>query len=324
MQRRILIGSMVALAAGVSAPSHAQSEGAFPQRPIRMVVPYPAGGPVDVAARTVAKGMSEHLGQPVVVDNKAGAGGTLGTGEVAKAKADGYTILFTLPDPLTYAANLFKHVPYDTLKDLAPITQSATTPPSLVLRNDAPIKDLKELGPKSQGVSFGTWGTGSFPHLIASALARSTGANLTIASYRGGAPAVQDFMGGHIHMTIAGLPAAKDIEAKGLGKIVAVASTQRSKVVPNVPTFLELGLTDPAFTVPSWVGVAAPIATPQPVLQRLNAAAVASLKTPDMERFLNTFGWNAVGGTPAEFRAAWEREMPLVADALRKAGVQPE
>lgn len=315
---------MVAMTVGLLGQANAQSDGTFPSRPIRMVVPYPAGGPVDAAARTVAKGMTEHLGQQVVVDNKSGAGGTLGTAEVVKSKADGYTILFTLPDPLTSATSLFKHVPYNALKDLAPISVIATTPPAMVLRNDAPIKDLKALGPNAPTMSFGTWGPGSFPHLIASALARDTGANINIIAYRGSAPSVQDFMGGHIQMTIAGLPNAQDIEAKGLGKIVAIASTQRSKVVPNVPTFLELGFTDPAFTVPSWVGVAAPAGTPAPVQQRLHAAAVASLKTADMDRFLNSFGWNPVGNTPAEFRASLEREIPLVTDALRKAGVKPE
>lgn len=326
MKTRSVIRSMVmaaVLALGaVQAP--AQADSGYPNRAVRMVVPYPAGGPVDAAARGLAKGLAEQLGQSVVVDNKPGASGMLGAAEVAKAAPDGHTLLFTLPDPFTYVGNLFKKVPYDPLNDFALITQVATTPPTLVLRNDAPVSGLKALGPDSRGVSFGTWGPGTYPHLLAAALAHSTRANLTIVGYRGGAPAVQDFMGGHIHMTIAGIPAALDIEQKGIGKIVAIASDRRSPILPNVPTFSELGFTGPAFSVPSWVGMAAPANTPAAIVNRLRDASVAALAGPDMQKFLATFGWNALGNTPAEFQAAVRQEAPLVANAMRLAGVQPE
>jgi tripartite-type tricarboxylate transporter receptor subunit TctC len=235
--------------------AHAQTAAGYPSKTVRIVVPYPAGGPVDVAARQVARGLAEQFGQPVIVDNKPGASSSLGAAEVAKSAADGHTLLFTLPDSFTYLPRLFKNLPYDPLKDFAPITQVASTPPVLVLRNDAGVASIKDLGPKSPPISFGTWGSGTYPHLIAAALAQKTRANMTIVGYRGGAPAVQDFMGGHIQMTIAGVPAALDIQTKGLGKIVAVGGGQRSAALPDVPTYAELGFTEATFSVPSWVAM---------------------------------------------------------------------
>lgn len=317
------VAATVALPLCMVGPAHAQAEN-YPNRALRMVVPYPAGGPVDTAARNLAKGLSEQLKQPVVVDNKPGASGTLGASEVAKAQSDGYTVLFSLPDPFTYVQHLIKKVPYEPLKDFAPVTQVATTPPVLVLRNDAPVPSLKALGPGVKDVRFGTWGPGTYPHLIAAGLARGTRSELVIVGYRGGAPAIQDFMGGHIHMTIAGIPTAIDIQKKGIGKIVAIAGAQRSPLLPDVPTFAELGFTEQAFSVPSWVGLVAPAGTPQAIVNRLHEATVSALRAPDMQSFLSTFGWNPVGSTPADFRAALERETPLVAEAMRQAGVQPE
>jgi len=317
------VAAAIALPLCAAGAANAQTD-SYPTRALRMVVPYPAGGPVDTAARNLAKGLSEQLRQPVVVDNKPGASGTLGASEVAKAQPDGYTVLFSLPDPFTYVQHLFKKVAYEPLKDFAPITQVATTPPVLVLRNDAPVPSLQALGPGVKNVRFGTWGPGTYPHLIAAGLAVSTRSDLVIVGYRGGAPAIQDFMGGHIHMTIAGIPTAVDIQKKGIGKIVAIAGAQRSPLLPDVPTFTELGLTAQVFSVPSWVGLAAPAGTPPAIVGRLRDATVAALRAPDMQQFLGSFGWNAVGNTPAEFRAALERETPLVADAMRQAGVQPE
>ena len=186
------VAAALALPLCAAGAAHAQTD-SYPARALRMVVPYPAGGPVDTAARNLAKGLSEQLRQPVVVDNKPGASGTLGASEVAKAQPDGYTVLFSLPDPFTYVQHLFKKVAYEPLKDFAPITQVATTPPVLVLRNDAPVPSLQALGPGVKDVRFGTWGPGTYPHLIAAGLAVSTRSDLVIVGYRGGAPAIQDF-----------------------------------------------------------------------------------------------------------------------------------
>lgn len=315
-----------ALAASVLATSatHAQTAASYPSKTVRIVVPYPAGGPVDAAARQVARGLAEQFGQAVVVDNKPGASSSLGAAEVAKSAADGHTLLFTLPDSFTYLPRLFKNLPYDPLKDFAPITQVASTPPVLVLRNDAGVASIKDLGPKSPPISFGTWGSGTYPHLIAAALAQKTRANMTIVGYRGGAPAVQDFMGGHIQMTIAGVPAALDIQAKGLGKIVAVGGGQRSAALPDVPTYAELGFTEGTFSVPSWVALAAPAGTPVEVVNKVRDGVVKVLAEKPMQDFLARFGWSAMGNTPAQFKAALERETPLIAEAMRTAGVQAE
>lgn len=312
------------LAAGLHRAAPAQTTAASTARPVRIVVPYPAGGPVDAAARQLARGMAVQLEQAVIVENKPGVGSTLGAAEVARSAPDGQTLLFSLPDSFTYVPQLFKRLPYDPARDLAPITQVALTQPVMVLRTDAALVSLQQLGKGSTDLSFGTWGPGTYPHLIAAALARFTGADLTIVAYKGGAPAVQDFMGGHIQMTIAGIPQALDMQAKGMARIVAVAGTERSKLVPEVPTFVEQGFTEPTFSLPLWVGLAAPAGTPAAVIGRLAGAVAASLRQPEMQRFLQSFGWSALGNSTAEFRAALEREAPIVAAAMRAAGVQPE
>jgi len=321
MKRRSLV---LCLACTATATRWAGAQPATMGRPVRMVVPYPAGGPVDAAARQLARGMAELLGQAVIVENKPGAGSTLGAAEVAKAAADGRTLLFSLPDSFTYVPQLFKQLPFDPVRDLAPLTQVALTQPVMVMRTNAPVTALKELGPASPSMSFGTWGQGTYPHLVAAALARVTKADLNIVAYKGGAPAVQDFMGGHIQMTIAGIPQALDMRSKGLARIVAVAGTVRSRLVPEVPTFAEQGFSDPTFTLPLWVGLATTAGTPAAEMQRLGDAARASLRTAEMRRFLEGFGWSALGNSADEFRAALEREAPIVASAMRAAGVQPE
>lgn len=186
------------------------------------------------------------------------------------------------------------------------------------------VSGLKQIGPGGPALNFGSWGPGSYPHLIGTALAGHTHADMTIVAYKGGAPAAQDLMGGHIQMTIAGIPQALDIQQRGLAAIAAIAGTQRSPLIPDVPTFVELGFTDPIFAVPIWLGIAAPARTPAPVVNRLREAAAAALKLPDTQKFLHSFGWTALGNTPSEFRAAVVREGPVIANAMRLAGVQPE
>jgi tripartite-type tricarboxylate transporter receptor subunit TctC len=323
MTRKVIAPLFAALALGATG-AQAQTEPSYPSKPIRMVVPYPAGGPVDAAARQIAKGMSGVLKQPVVIDNKPGAGSTIGTADVAKATPDGYTVLFTLPDSFTYVPQLFKRLPYDPIKDLAPISQIALTPPVLVLRSDAGVASLKQLGPGGKTLNFGTWGPGTYPHLIASALARHARADITIVAYKGGAPAVQDFMGGHIQMAIAGIPQAIDMQQKGIARIVALAGSQRSPLIADVPTFIEQGFNEPTFAIPIWIGMAAPAKTPDAVVNKLRDAALVALRSPDTQKFLSDFGWTALGNTPAEFQAALRREAPIVANAMREAGVQPE
>jgi tripartite-type tricarboxylate transporter receptor subunit TctC len=323
MKRRSLVLG-VPLAAGMGFSALAQGTGTVAGGPIRIVVPYPAGGPVDAAARELARGMGAHMGRTVIVDNKPGAGSTLGAADVARSNPDGQTLLFSLPDSFLYVPQLYKRLPYDPAKDLAPVTQVALTQPVMVLRADAAIATLRDLGKAGAGLAFGTWGQGTYPHLIAAALARSTGADLNIVAYKGGAPAVQDFMGGHIQMTIAGIPQALDMRTKGMARIVAAAGTERSKLVPEVPTFVEQGFSEPTFTLPLWVALAAPAGTPAATIGRLNEAASATVRSPEMQRFLQGFGWSALGNSAAEFDAALKREAPIVAAAMRAAGVQPE
>lgn len=324
MKRRLLILGLP-IAIGGPWTAWAQTTGMPPAtRPIRIIVPYPAGGPVDAAARELARGMADQLKQTVLVENKPGAGSTIGAAEVAKSAPDGHTVLFSLPDSFTYVPLLFKRLPYDPVRDLAPITQLALTQPVMVLRADAGIVSLRQLNKSSTGLSFGTWGPGTYPHLIAAALARVTGADLNIVAYKGGAPAAQDFMGGHIQMAIVGIPQALGMQAKGLARIVAVAGTERSTLVPDVPTFVEQGFVEPTFALPLWVGMAAAAGTSAAALHRLGEAATVTLRTPEMQRFLQGFGWSQLGNTAAEFRAQLEREALVVAHAMRDAGVQPE
>jgi len=320
-----LVG-LILLALAGAGPTHAQANDSYPSKPIRLVLPAPAGGPTDALARQFAKSMAEILKQPLVVDNRPGASTTIGAAEVAKAPADGYTLLFTLADTFTYVPHVFKKLPYNPQADFALISQIAATAPVLVSRPELGTTPLRQLvmPTRDQPVNFATWGSGTYPHLIAASIAERTGSTMTIVPYKGGAPALQDFMGGVVNLAVVAPSMAKDLQAKGMARIVAVAGATRLRELPDVPTYAEQGFADPIFTMTTWAGFAAPTKTPPAILKKLNEAARSALQSPEMQKYLESASWVAMGTTPADFRSAVERELPALARVMRLAGVQPE
>lgn len=324
-----LIGWMLfAATAGLFPAGAAHAQAGYPQKPIRLVIPYPAGGPVDVIGRQIAKAMSEDLGQPIVIDNRAGAGGTLGAAEVAKSPPDGYTLLFAQSDAFINVTVLYKNLAYAPLKDFTLISQVVSGSAVMMVRPEVTGKTLNEIiasaKAENRQLSYGSWGPGTYSHLVAETLARRSGANMLHVPYRGGAPSIQDFLGGHIQIAFAGLLPGKDFQKDGKARLVAVTGTKRSPILPDVPTFAELGMDDAMFKLPIWLGLAAPARTPDAIVARLHQSVKTALQSPEIVKFLVEFGQDATGTTPEEFRAAVERELPLVTDLIRAAGVEPQ
>ncbi len=301
----------------------------FPTKPIRMVMPFPAGGPTDTLARRVAQSLSDSLGQPVVVDNKPGASGTIGSAEVARAPADGYTLLFSNSDVFINVTGVVKKMPYDPLRDFKPVSLLARYGVAMMVRPDMPsaagLPDvLKYIKDNPGKVSYGSWGPATYPHLIGEALGTRAGSPLVHVPYRGAAPALQDLLGGNIHVAFLGTAVAAGYAQKGQVKLVAVTGERRDPLAPGVPTFAEQGMTDPLVRMSPWIAIAAPAQTPDFIIQKLQQATVAALATPEVRRTLRELSMEAAGSTPEEFAAQLRADFPLMTHLIRAAGVVAE
>jgi tripartite-type tricarboxylate transporter receptor subunit TctC len=311
-------------AAGWSAPGAAQS---FPARPVSMVVPYAPGGGHDSMARMVAEQLAARLGQSVIVENRAGANGRIGAEMVARAAPDGHTILFASPAEIVIAPIAYERMPYDPMKDLAPVTLAGITPLVIVAHPSAGVKTLPELVAKAKAepgkLSFGTSGNASSQHLAGAWLNSLTGIDLQHVPYKGAAPATNDVLGGQIPFAIVGMaPVLPHIKA---GKLVPVAVTTRERVkwAENVPTAAETtGLKD--FEVPHWMGVFAPGGTPAGIVARLRDEIAAVLATPEFKDRMAKLGVDPVGNTPEEFRAFLVAEMEKFRKMYALTGLPPQ
>ena len=296
----------IAFALGAAA-AHAQ---AWPQKPITMVVPWPAGGPSDIAARPVAKGLQEALGQTVVVDNRGGAGGNIGSAFVAKGAADGYTILVTSSAPIVINPSVYKQMPFNPATELTPVTNLLRVPLVLVAHPSVPAKNLKELMAhiKAQQGKFqyASSGNGTPQHLTSELFKTVGKLDMVHVPYKGSAPAINDVVGGHAPImfdsTIAILPFIKS----GKVKPIAITSAKRSAELPDVPTFAEAGL--PGVESYAWYGMFVPAKTPKEVVTRLNAATVEYMKKPEFQKILKDTGSDFVGDTPENFAAFTKAE----------------
>lgn len=311
------------------AAANAQTpSGDYPSRPIRLVVPFSAGGPVDILARHVGKALTERLRQPVIIENKPGAAGTLGAGQVAKAPADGYTLLMAQSDTFVHAAGLFKSLPYDPRRDLKIVAQLVGSNTVMVVRpeiaGDSLAAVLANAKSQRKPLTFGSWGPGTYPHLAAMTLARRSGAELTHIPYRGGAPSFQDFIGGQINIAFAGPAFARNLQRTTQAKLVAIAGPSRSPLLPDVPTFSELGYTDPIFLLSVWAGVAAPAGTPVEILKVLEDGLEFAMKSTDVVKYLSESGTLPMFTRSAAFKVELERQTSLVLGLIREAGVVPE
>lgn len=308
MNRRILL--LLALTLGATAPVHAQQ--AYPHKPIRMIVPANAGGPSDVVARLVADGLSKSMGQPVVVENKAGAAQTLGTAQVAKAEPDGYTLLFTTSTPIVMAPFTHKNLPYDVRKDLIAVSHVGTTPLVLYANAGVPVKSLKELidaaKAKPGELSYGSYGNGSSAHLLGEYLSKQVGIKMIHVPYPGVSPQISALVGGQIQFAIADIGVPAPFVKDGKLRPLAVTGSRRSASLPDVPTFAEQGVTGMEPFSPWW-GLFAPGGTPKAIVDKLSAETIKIVKSPEFNARFAVFGAEATGMNSSASTAALNDEL---------------
>jgi tripartite-type tricarboxylate transporter receptor subunit TctC len=315
--------SKLVLIAALLWPAMAAAE--YPEKPIKLIVPFPAGGPNDIIARTVGQKMSDILKQQVVVDNRGGQGGVIGTDAVAKAEPDGYTIAISSAGALAISASMQK-VAYDTLKDLAPVTLVAKVPEMLVVATNVPASNMTELvalaKSKPGKLNFASSGPGSMPHLAGELLKLTAKIDIVHVPYRGAAPAVNDLIGNQVEMVFLDLPVLLPQIQAGKLKPIAVGTTERVKSAPNVPTTVEAGMPD--LQTENWYGMVAPAKTPPAVIATLNKAAVEAMKDPGVIEKLASQGAILVGDSPEHFRTYIDGETRKWAKVIKDAGVQTE
>ena len=295
--QRLALGSLFAvLAVTVSAQS-------YPTKPIRLVVPFPAGGTTDVLARAAAQKLTETLGQPVVVDNRPGAGGNIGAELVAKSPPDGYTLLMGTVGTHAINPSLYPKMPYDHVRDFVPVILVAGVPNVLVINPALPVNSVQELIAYAKAnpgkLNFASSGNGTSIHLSGELFKTMAGVQITHVPYKGSAPALQDLVGGQVQLMFDNLPSALALIKGGRLKALAVTSKERAPALPDVPTMAESGL--PGFEASSWFGLLAPAGTPQPVVAKLNAEIAKWLASPEAKEKLLAQGANAAGGTPEDF-----------------------
>ena len=296
----------------------------FPAKAIKLIVPFPAGGPNDIIARIVGQRMSELMKQPVVIDNRGGQGGALGTDAVAKAAPDGYTIGIVNCGALAVNQSMEK-VPYETLKDLAPVTLVVTVPEMLVVAGNVPAKNLSEelvAHAKAQPgkLNFASTGPGSLPHLAGELLKLTAGIDVVHVPYRGAAPAITDLLSQQVQMTFLDLPAILPHIRSGALKPIALGTDKRAPTAPDVPTTVELGM--PQLRIENWYGMIAPAGTPPAIVAALNKFSVAALADPAVKEKLAEHGLTAVGNSPEQFRDYIAAETAKWAKVIKDAGVQ--
>ena len=303
--------------ASVAGAAHAQ---AWPSKPVSLVVPFPAGGTTDVLARALAERLSPAIGQPVIVENKPGAGATIGADHVAKAKADGHKLLIGAVHH-TIASSVYKKLPYDFQKGFEPVTVIAMVPNVLVVNARTPAKNVNELvaliKAKPAEASYGSNGNGTAQHLIGTQFQQQTGTRLQHIPYKGSGPLATDLLGGQILMSFDTItPVLPHIKAGKL-RPLAVTTAKRSPALPDVRTLQEAGLKD--FDIGTWFGVLAPVGTPKPVLDRLSAEATKIIQSPDFRKRMDDIGAQPVGNSPAEMAAQIRSETDKFS-VLVKAG----
>jgi len=308
--------------AGAVSIVHAQT---YPDKPIRIIVPYTPGGFNDTLARTVGQKLQEAWGQPVIVDNRPGGGTLIGTEMAAKAAPDGYT-LYMVPFAFAVNPSLYKKLPYDSLKDFAPITLAASTPNLLVVNPALPVNSVKEVialaKSKPGKLNYASTGNGSSNHLSMEKFKMMAGVDITHIPYKGSGPAVTDLMGGQVDLMFDNIPNVLPHVKAGKLKMIAVTSPKRSPHVPDVPTVSESGV--PGYEVSVWFGIAAPGGTPKPIITKLNAEIVKILNMPDVKQKFAAQGVDVIGSTPEQFAAYIKEQMEEWGKVVKAAGVTPE
>lgn len=317
---RRALGATLVAAATVLAASAAY---AYPDKPIRLIVPWPAGGSSDTAARLVAKHLGDRLKTNILVDNRPGASGNIGTDAVAKATPDGYTLLLS-SGPFSVNPSLFRKLPFDTIKDFVPIGQIANTPSVLVVHPSSTARTVQDFVAMSKNTSSPTTvaspGNGTAQHLALELLREKAGLAINHVPYRGGAPAVNDLLGNQVPAMISGFPEVAPHLAAGTLRALAVTTPARSALLPNVPSLLEVGLADSGTA--GWNGLHAPAGTPAPVIEQLNRELVNVLKMPDVQSQLARLGFEVRPTTQVEFSSFVNEQIARWRKAVELSGAQ--
>jgi tripartite-type tricarboxylate transporter receptor subunit TctC len=318
--KRIAIAAALSLAT-VSSVAHSQ---AYPTKPIRFIVPFAPGGSTDLLARFLAQQLAAPLGQTVVVDNRAGAGGVVGAETAARAPADGYTIVLGSAGPLTINPNIRDKTPYDTLRDFTPITMATVSPFTLVVHPSSPAKTVKELialaKAKPGELNFGSAGNGSVGHFSTEQFMTLTGVKLVHVPYKGAGPAVTDLLGGRLNLMFENLPTIIPHVRSGKLRMLGVGTKQRSALAPEFPTIADEGV--PGYDSATVFGVLAPAKTPPAIIARLNAEMVKILKSAEGKASLAGRGLEAVGSTPEEYGAQIKDEFTRYGRIAKAAGIR--
>ena len=311
---------LAALVLGAFAALAAAAQG-YPAKPIRLIVPFPPGGGTDILARQVAHKVADDNKWTVVVDNRPGAGGTIGVAGAAKAEPDGYPIVMGQTSNLAISPSLYRHLPYDPVKDLAPVALVGEGPVALVVRADSKYKTLAELiaaGKARPGsVTMATPGNGTVAHLSGVQLMNVSGAKFQHIPYKGAAAALPDLLGGNVDFYLSSVPTLQSLVASGKLRALAVTSLKRSPVLPNVPTVAQ---TYRGFDAVTWFGILAPAGTPEPVIAKLNAAINKALKDPAVRKAIEKEGGEVLGGTAQEFSAKIQSEITSWSVLVRQSG----
>ena len=320
-----MLPTVMMLIATALAPGDAAAQ-SYPSRPIRQIVPFTPGGTTDILARTVGQKMTEALGVQVIIDNRPGAAGNIGAEAAAKAKPDGYTLLMGTLGVLAVNPALYIKLPYDPVRDFAPITLVAIVPNILVTNPSLPARSVKELIALAKSrpgeFKYGSTGAGGTPYLAVEYFKLMAGVELLEIPYKGAAPLATDLISGETALTISGIPTLLPHVKSGRLRALAVSSATRSAAVPELPTISEAGL--PGYEVSTWYGVLAPAGTAREIIAKLNSVIVSGIKQPDVADRLTAEGAEPVGGTPEQYGELIRTEITRWAKVIKATGVKPQ
>ncbi|WOI44141.1 tripartite tricarboxylate transporter substrate binding protein [Acidovorax sp. BLS4] len=326
--RRNLLQGLAALG-GTSLLGQAAAQtakAAWPTKPIRLIVPFNAGGATDIIARTVGEALAKRVGQPVVVDNRGGAAGILGTDAVAKAASDGHTLLVSLSTSMLINQFLYTKLPYDPQKDITPITQIAAAPVTLVVHPSVPASNMKELLAYVKAhkgkLSYGSWGVGSYAHLAGAYMSKTMDADMTHVAYKGEAPMIQELIGGQLQLCFSSALNTKPFIDAGRLKAIGVTGKQRMDILPTLPSIYEQGVPDDAYAIFGWVAMGAPAGLPKEIVDQLYGHLREIAKDPKvLERTVGA-GFMPLMNSPEAFRENYQRDMPVWKALVDEAGAK--
>lgn len=315
---------LLAFTTGFAVAASAQAQTGYPNKPIRLIVPFAPGGTTDIVARVVGDRLGKELGQPVVIENRGGGGGSIGAAAIAKAEPDGYTIGVSTVSTHAVNAACNAKLGYDPIHDFAPITNMARTPNVLTVNPAFPAQDFKqflaEVKKKPGKLNYATSGTCSIQHMVGEQFKLATGTYILHIPYRGAGPALNDLLGGQVDMMFDNLPSSMSHIQAGKLRPLAIAWNKRLDALPNVPTFAELGLKQ--VNDPAWYGLVAPAKTPDEIVKKINAAAVKVLNLPEVKERLKTSGAEPVGNSPAEHATEIKEELEKMKNLVKKQGIR--